>query len=265
MGLYLAIADHLAARLGIAVTLRSWSSRSGPAPGGPDPFARAEADIGFLCAPSLLWLEEQGSAELLEVAPVHNDPRNGGRPVYFAEVVVASHARAQRLEDLRGARFAYNDDVSLSGYFSVLERLSEAGEDASFFGAYVHAGSHLASLEQVAAGLADVAAIDSHVLELVRERDPKIREHLRVIETLGPFAVQPVVARVGLDPALRTAVAAALSDMHEMHAARSLLKHHRIERFAPVERAAYRHERERLCASGAWLLQEKGQGIREKG
>jgi ABC-type phosphate/phosphonate transport system substrate-binding protein len=252
MGLYLAIADHLAARLGIVVTLRSWSSRSGPAPGGPDPFARAEADIGFLCAPSLLWLEEQGSAELLEVAPVHRDPRNGGRPVYFAEIVVANHSPAQRLEELRGARFAYNDDVSLSGYFSVLERLAEAGEDSSFFGAYVHAGSHLASLEQVAAGSADVAAIDSHVLEVVRERNPKIG--VRVIETLGPFAVQPVVARAGLDSTLRAAVATALSDMHETHAARFLLRHHRIERFAPVERAAYRRERDRLCASGAWLL-----------
>jgi ABC-type phosphate/phosphonate transport system substrate-binding protein len=254
MGLYLAIADHLAARLQTAVTLTSSTSRSGPAPGTFDPFGASEVDIGFVCAPSLFWLEEQKSAELLGVAPVHADPRNGGRPVYFAELVVAQSSRVDRLEALRGARFVYNDDVSLSGYFGVLERLSDLGHGPDFFGSLSSAGSHLSSIEQVASGHADLASVDSNVLELVRERDPALAERVRVLETLGPFAVQPVVARIGLDPELRAAAARALAEMHETPAGRSVLGHHHIRCFAPVERAAYRRERERLCAAGAWLL-----------
>ena len=65
---------------------------SGPLPGDDEPFSRGEADIGFVCAPSYRML--RGTVELLP-ALVPLDARAGGRPVYFADVVVRAGSRLQ--------------------------------------------------------------------------------------------------------------------------------------------------------------------------
>jgi phosphonate transport system substrate-binding protein len=254
MGFFLAVADQLAAALGRPVALRSLGGSSGPAPGLYDPFAAGDADVGFVCASSLVWLEAQASARLLGVAPVHRDARNGGRPLYFAELVVAAEREVERLEDLRGARCCFNDEVSLSGHFSVIDRLARMGETRSFFSKMEASGSHLASLRRVVAGQADVAAIDSTVLSMARARLPELGGRLRVLETLGPFAVHPVVVRSAIPAPLRATMGAALAGMHETAAGREVLALHGIERFAPVEPAHYQDVRDRIRAHSGWPL-----------
>jgi len=92
-------------------------------------------------------------------------------------------------------------------------------------------GSHLNSIEMVARGEADAATIDSNVLAIRLRSDPKLRDRLRVIESWGPFPVQPVVVRSGLHPDLNEELRAALltvdSDSHT-------LLDFGLERFAPV-------------------------------
>lgn len=71
-------------------------------------------------------------------------------------------------------------------------------------------GSHLASLDLVAAGAADGAAIDSTVLGWVSAQRPELRERVRVVASWGPHPIQPVVARATLPGETVRAVAAAL-------------------------------------------------------
>jgi ABC-type phosphate/phosphonate transport system substrate-binding protein len=113
---------------------------------------------------------------------VFADPRNGGRPVYFSDVVVAAGSGARRLDELRDRKWAVNDDRSLSGFGCVIAAL---GPDV----AAVWSGGHDASVEMVLDGSADCASVDANYL---RRRGT---DGLRVVHTFGPHPIQPLVAR----------------------------------------------------------------------
>jgi ABC-type phosphate/phosphonate transport system substrate-binding protein len=103
------------------------------------------------------------------------------------------------------------------------------GRDTSFFAELLHAGSHLQSLEAIRKGQVHGAALDSNVLF------QKPREGLRVIESWGPFPIQPVIVRAGVEEALKARVAGALLAMHEHHD----LSPFGFARFAAVTAADY--------------------------
>jgi ABC-type phosphate/phosphonate transport system substrate-binding protein len=219
------VARHIEAETGVATSVTFEPRISGPLAGDDDPFADGRADVGFVCAPSVRFL---GDAVTVLPSPVPSDPRANGRAVYFADVVVRAGSPVRDFDDLRGATWAYNDPNSKSGWFSMLERAG--GPD--FFARCIQSGSHLRSLELVADGEADAAAIDSNVLRLNPRGD------LRVIESWGPFAIQPVIVRTALDDATKRGIAAALLSMHERHG--ESLAAFGFARFAETEPLAYR-------------------------
>ncbi len=243
MGLYEVIADYLAARLDVDVVARSETSRSGPGPGTPDPFADGSADVGFVCAPSYVWMASAAkpSVRLAGVAPVHTDPRTGGRPEYYAELVVPKDSDVERFEDLAGRRFAFNDESSLSGYHCVLDKLARAGLDIGFFGHVMQSGSHHRSLELLSERRIDVAAIDANALHLVEALGFELG--IRVLESLGPFPVQPVVFRATLPVEQQRAITHALLEMHHASMGEPL-RRFGVERFAPVDDVHYDGVRE---------------------
>jgi phosphonate transport system substrate-binding protein len=223
--LFEAIVGHVAHATGVPVSLSFDTATSGPPPDGPDPFSANEMDVGFVCAPTYRWLARRASAPvaLLGVAPRFDDPRAAGRPVYFAEVIAAAGHGARRFEDLLGASWAYNDDCSWSGYLSLLAKLERIGAHTGDLAELRRVGSHLEAIAQVARGEVDAAAIDSNVLALARRRDPALGHALRVIETWGPFPIQPVVVRSGVDARLRRRVRAALVGVGDRLAAHGLM------------------------------------------
>jgi phosphonate transport system substrate-binding protein len=195
---------------GLRTTLASVTDLSGPNP-GTDPFSAGGADVGFVCAPTYLALRRSGaSVELLGVSPVFDDPRASGRPIYFSDVVVSSSSPWRALSDLRGGVLAFNDPSSQSGWHCLEGRLPGGAEARSFFGGVRQSGSHLRSLELVAAGEADVAAIDSNVLRLVARRSPAAAARVRILHSVGPWPIQPVVVRSTLAPSVKARVRRAL-------------------------------------------------------
>ncbi|MGH2777136.1 MAG: phosphate/phosphite/phosphonate ABC transporter substrate-binding protein [Actinomycetota bacterium] len=205
-----------------------------------NPFETGEVDMGFMCAPSLVLLHEMDppSLELLPAAPVFEDERGEGRPVYFSDVVVHSDTDIERFEDLRGRSWAYNDPRSLSGWHSALERLRALDSGSEFFSSTVAAGSHLESLRLVIDRRVDAAAIDSTTLSLERANRPARIDALRIIESWGPFPVQPVVVRSSLDPRIKDEIAGhlmAFGDSPEMERMRDLA----FKGFAPARYGDY--------------------------
>jgi len=237
--LYALAAAVAGERLGLETSLEVDDLRSGPLRGADDPFSSGRADVGFMCAPAYIWLRERRPApvELVPAAPVHADPRNEGAPVYYSDVVVPASSPARSFVDLRGATFGLNDPCSLSGYYNVLKRLAELGEAEGFFGRLELTGGHLRSLERVAAGALDGAAIDSNVLRLAVRRQPELGRRLRVVESWGPFPVQPVVIRTGLPIRIRDGLGAALLDLGR--ARTDALSALGVLGFAPVAPADY--------------------------
>jgi phosphonate transport system substrate-binding protein len=256
MGLFEAVARWFSRETGLATTVASESRYSGPPRGRPDPFSTGEADLAFVCSPAYLWLRELAPppVELVPFAFAPLDPRAGGRPVYFSDVIVRRGDGARAFDDLHGRTWAYNDTCSMSGYYSLLEKLAEREQGGRFFGRIVEAGSHLRSLALVAAGEADAAAIDSNVLALALARDPALAAAVRVVESWGPFPIQPILARASLDPAIRRAIVAALAALGGDAGVRAELATYGVAGLPPVDESIYLAEGRALAACDALLL-----------
>lgn len=106
---------------------------------------------------------------------------------YCSDIVVRANDSRLQLADFQGACFAYNGRDSQSGCHSMMFHiLTELGE-RRLFDQCVLSGSHEASVAMVAAGHADIAAIDTVSLQLLQRYSPAAAQ-LRV---LGRTAASP--------------------------------------------------------------------------
>lgn len=200
---------------------------------------QGQAQLGWICG---VWYTQKWTAGLpleLLAAPVMCGTRYNNQPVYFSDVVVRADSPFQQFNDLRGARWAYNEPHSFSGQYVVLAHLAELGETAEFFATITESGAHLNSLQMILTGQVDGAAIDSTVLEMEYHRHPALAEQLRTIHVLGPNPIPPWVISSHVSPTIRTALHHTLLTMHQHEAGRELLQMGLLERFSAVSDANY--------------------------
>ena len=211
-----------------------------------------EADVAFVCGLPYVKLAcgREPPVEPL-AAPVLAGPRYGGQPIYFSDVIVRRTSSFQSFADLRGCCWCYNEPHSQSGYGIVRYHLAQLGETDGYFGRVVQAGFHQRAIRWVCSGAADAAAIDSQVLAVAQRNHPGLAARLRVIASLGPSTIQPIVAARRLSADLRAALRAALVELPTSTGDRAELARGFVERFVPVSDADYDGIREMLAATGA--------------
>ena len=152
-------------------------------------------DIAFICGLPFAQLNRVQPGQLQAVvAPVMQASRYQDRPVYFSDVIVNAGSELKTFADLAGKTWCYNDPGSNSGYNLVRQRLIQFGYPCCFFGKVFQSGSHQRSIQLVVEGLADCAAIDSTVLEQELRDSPELSNQLRVVDSIGPCPMPPVVA-----------------------------------------------------------------------
>jgi phosphonate transport system substrate-binding protein len=216
----------------------------------------AEADVSFVCGLAYIELAGPGGLDLEPLAaPVLRGARYGGRPVYFSDVVVRRDSPFRSFADLRGRSWCYNEPRSQSGYGITRYHLTCLGEVAGFFGRVIEAGWHGRSLQLVHAGAVDGSAIDSQVLALALRDRPEWAEGLRVLDSLGPSTIQPVVAAGWLPAECKAGIRAALLAVGDDPAGRALLARGLVERFVPVDDTSYDDLRRMraACAAAGFL------------
>ena len=194
------------------------------------------AEIGFLCG--LLYTRKTAWLDLL-AAPVMRAARYQHRPIYFSDVVVPHGSRFRAFGDLRGARWLYNDRGSFSGYAVLRAHLAAIGETGDFCGPINASGGHMRSLDLVASGEADAAAIDSTVLDLELQRRPELAAQVRVVATLGPHPIPPAVVAKHMPADIAQQLREALLRMHADLFGSTLLAAGPFERFVAVNDADY--------------------------
>lgn len=198
-------------------------------------FRRGEVDVLWICGLPYVWnWQDDPDAVQLLAAPVMQGERYGGAPVYYSDIVVRRASGLKSFEDLRGTRFVYNEPRSHSGYNVVRHHLAALGHRSGYFGTASESGAHQRSLAWILEGEADVAAIDSTVLELEFDRCPGLREAVSIIDTLGPSPMPPWLVRSEVDAALRDALRRLLLSLHEDREGRAVLDACRMARFATV-------------------------------
>ncbi|MFN3936737.1 MAG: phosphate/phosphite/phosphonate ABC transporter substrate-binding protein [Gemmobacter sp.] len=136
----------------------------------------------------------------------------GCPPGYYRSVLVA------RADDPRsdwaafsGARFAFNDALSESGWAGPQRAAAAAGVDLVPVGP---TGAHRASALAVAEGRADHAGIDAQTWRILTRTDDWTGR-LRVVAETPAAPGLPLIGAAGTDPApLRAAVAEAIAALH---------------------------------------------------
>ena len=165
----------------------------------------------------------------LVVTPSYDVPYVEGS-MYRSLIVVGEESDVTNIQQLRGKVAAINKTSSHSGYNAFrrliadyvhqADRQWEAQSDRagrrSFFSAVKTCGNHMGSMQAVATGKADVAAIDAVSFHLIGQAKPDLKAALRILTTTLPAPGLPLVTagiRSDADLAtLRSAVFDTLGD-----------------------------------------------------
>jgi ABC-type phosphate/phosphonate transport system substrate-binding protein len=137
-------------------------------------------------------------------------------PSYRSLILVPADSPAAGLADLRGRRVAFNAPDSQSGFNVLRAAVAPLAESGRFFAEAIATGSHAASLELVAAGRADVAALDCVSFALFRRCGRPATESVRVLCQTDAAPALPFITAAATTDAdlfrLRQALRAAIAD-----------------------------------------------------
>lgn len=128
------------------------------------------------------------------------DAEGCGPGTYSSFVVVGAASDAQEIEDLRGARCSVNEPLSHSGMNVLRRMIAPLHREGRFFSSVSLSGGHLRSLELVAGGEADVAAVDCVSWALVERHRPALLDRVRILATTRLSAAPPFVTRASAPP-----------------------------------------------------------------
>lgn len=234
-GFYEAVLAYLNRVLGVKTQLKQ-----GECDPLEDPILiQDKLDLAFICGLPLIRYCQIVLDQLQPlVAPVMEAPRYQNSPVYFTDVIVNAASYLFSFDDLAGKRFCYNDPGSNSGYNLLRHRLFQGENPKPFFGKVIQSGSHQRSIRWVVDGLADCAGIDSVVLEQELRDYPDLSRHLRVVETIGPCAMPPLVAAQHLSTSLIQQIKIAL--LHPDSELQTAMAQMGVKRFATVNLSEYK-------------------------
>jgi ABC-type phosphate/phosphonate transport system substrate-binding protein len=150
-------------------------------------------------------------------------------PTYCSVIVVPSQAPAATLADLKGRRVAFNAFDSQSGFNALRAGIAPLAKAGRFFGQAIETGSHAASLELVAAGGADVAALDCVSFALFQRCGWPATERVRVLAWTASAPSLPFITATATDDEhllrLRRGLHAAMVDPALAQARETLLLH----------------------------------------
>jgi phosphonate transport system substrate-binding protein len=197
------------------------------------------AGVAFVCSLAYVKGNDDFGMELL-VAPQIN-----GEMVYYSYLIVPAGSNDVRLEDLRGASFAFTDPMSNTGHLAPTYQLSLLGETpASFFSNHIFTYSHDNSVIAVADALIQGAAVDSLVYDHLVTSNPELADKTKVIARWGPYGMPPVVVNPTLDPVLKQRLQDFLLDLHNSAEGKSILNSLGIDKFVIVSDDIYGSIRE---------------------
>ncbi len=134
--------------------------------------------FGHTCGYPLMWhLKDQVTPFCV---PVFNASGSDGK-LYSSRFIVAANSAIEALDGCRGKVAAMNAADSNSGMNVLRYAVAKYNPSGPFFSRVVQTGGHLPSLEAVADGTADVAAIDCVSYQLIQDHWPELVDQVRSI------------------------------------------------------------------------------------
>ncbi len=133
---------------------------------------------------------------------------------YCSLIVVAATSGLAGLADLRGRTAAFNTEDSMSGVLALKAVVAPLSRQGRFFGKVIRSGAHVASMQAVADGAADVAAIDCVSFALAERYRPDLTKKLKAIAETPKMPGLPLITARGRPAPERTRLARALAEAY---------------------------------------------------
>ena len=227
---YEQLADYLAERLGERVELiqgKTYAEIN-------DLVKSGDVTLALVCTGPYLEGREEFGLELLVA------PQVDGDTVYYSLLIAGSGVQAESLADLRGVTFAFSDPLSNTGRLAPLYQLALMGESPdSFFSRTIFTYAHDSSIQAVAEGVVDAAAVDSVVFNNMRLTEPALTAKVKVIERWGPYGIYPFVVNAQLDPQLKAQLRQTFLEMYEDPEGKEILRNLGVDRFVVPDDSIY--------------------------
>ncbi|MHB8950742.1 MAG: substrate-binding domain-containing protein [Rhodoferax sp.] len=182
-----------------------------------DLLQQQKVEFAWLCDYPYLMLKNE--VRLMAVA------LNEGQPTYRSYLIVPSRdTRTSSVSDLKGGVFAYADPYSNTGYLVPRFEIKRSGVDpATFFKRTFFTWSHRNAIDAVAAGLAQGAAVDSYVWDVLNKIRPDITAKTRIAWKSPEYGFPPLVAHINVSEPDFILVQKVLLDMKDDPQGRTLL------------------------------------------
>jgi len=234
---YQELMDYIAAKLGRRVELKQRRTYQEV----NDMLGVGKLDAAILCSGPYVRAKRRYGIELLAV-PVIN-----GSPTYRSYIIVPQSSTAASLEELNRKRFAFTDPLSTSGYlYPVYYLVLQDRQPATFFAKTLFTYSHDNSIEAVAEGVVDGAAVDSLIYDYLQGTNPALVARTRIIDRSPPFGAAPIGVPRNLDPATKGALRDLFLGLDQDPGARGILKSLGVDRFIPGDDSLYDGVRQML-------------------
>ncbi len=195
----------------------------------------ATVQMAFTCTGGYLSGRKAFGLEVLAVPVVK------GKTSYQSYIITTKNNPARSLEELQGQVFAFTDPLSLSGRMYPVAAINTLGYTTdSFFKKTFYTESHDKSIEAVATGLADGAAIDSLIFDSLYELPGSFARQVRIIHKSKEFGMPPVVVTPSLDKESKRALLKVLLGMANDPRGQVVLRHLEMDGFAIPTPELYR-------------------------
>jgi phosphonate transport system substrate-binding protein len=240
---YRPLAQHLAARLGRPVELRTVDTWEGLAKS----LANGETDLALMGPWGYVLANHAANAQVISTILYE------GKPEYFAIIVTNPESGIKTVADLKGKRFAFGDKGSTSGYLIPRHFFQTRGIDPDTYFSRVLYTKHQAIQMQVTAGQLDAGADYNRNRNAMIEQGLIKAERSVVIWQSAPlpndaFAVSEALFR---DQALVQRLQQALAEVGPLLNTQPKLLPHHYTGFVSTDNRFYKPIRDAGLATGA--------------
>lgn len=164
--------------------------------------------LSWICGLLYSKLKEQNDNLAAVAAPIFSYTHDSSA-VYYSYMIVKKSSSVYSFNDLANCRLAINERSSFSGYDVLRHYFAQTGLKP-FFRETLLSGSHQQSLEMLVTDKADTAAIDHTLFHYWQKQQPEASKNVRIVKTLGPFPMPPLVINQKLDSSTKAKLSSAL-------------------------------------------------------
>ena len=156
-----------------------------------------------------------------------------------AAVIVRAGSAARSLADLQGRICAVNAPTSNTGMNLLRAAIADVAGGRRFFGGVIQTGSHLASIQHIAEGGADVASVDVVTLALLQRHRPDLTRAVRILAWTEVSPSLPLITSRKWGADILAALRLGLADVAADPALRMVRETLLLDGFAQLPQAGY--------------------------